>query len=116
MRIFRDTIEDIVLKTDMVHHHDMVKEVTNECRALGITGPAVLDAYDEKWKMSVLAMIVHAADISNTCRQAQPAGEWARRVTEGALPGLDGVLAWCCKRGRPSMAALASDSPDASLL
>jgi hypothetical protein len=81
---FRVRIEEIVLATDMVHHHTMVDNISTRERPAGTCGADLLRDCTEDDKWSMLAMLVHAADISNTCRAAGPAGNWARRVTQGA--------------------------------
>ena len=87
-REVRCRIKDIVLMTDMSHHSRLVQYLDSLVAACpAATGPELLAAFVKKEDRAVaLQMIVHAADISNTCRPPGPCGLWAKRVTDGAAP------------------------------
>ena len=72
--------------TDMSHHARLVQYLDSLVAARpAATGPELLAAFVKKEDRAVaLQMIVHAADISNTCRPPGPCGLWAKRVTDGA--------------------------------
>lgn len=74
------------MATDMIHHKKMVETIADTMATSppGLSGAALLEALSPEHRKEMIAMIVHAADVSNTCRPAGPAGEWAKRVTEGA--------------------------------
>jgi cAMP-specific phosphodiesterase 4 len=83
-RFIRKTIKDIVLMTDMFHHSKLVQSLDSLVAAgPDLTGAALLHTFNANGRAVVLQMIVHAADISNTCRPPEPCGLWAKRVTDG---------------------------------
>lgn len=83
-RFVRKTIKDIVLMTDMFHHSKLVQSLDSLIAAgPGVTGVPLLNSFNAAGRAIVLQMIVHAADISNTCRPPELCGKWAKRVTDG---------------------------------
>lgn len=84
----RMLIKDIVLQTDMVKHSELmgkVKQHTKDAPDPG-RGAALYEwlGSEKAKRHDILAMLVHAADISNTFRPPGPCGLWAKRVTDGA--------------------------------
>eukprot|EP00892_Ulva_mutabilis_P003219 jgi/Ulvmu1/12899/UM098_0087.1 len=85
-RFVRKTIKDIVLMTDMYHHSKLVQSLDSLVAAgPNETGVPLLKSLNANGRSVVLQMIVHAADISNTCRPPGPCGLWAKRVTDGEI-------------------------------
>lgn len=74
--------------TDMSHHSKLVQSLDTLVAAKGgdAVGPALFDTFQPAGRNVALQMIVHAADISNTCRPPGPCGLWAKRVTDGSSP------------------------------
>lgn len=70
--------------TDMYHHSKLVQSLDSLVAAgPNETGVPLLNSFNANGRSIVLQMIVHAADISNTCRPPGPCGLWAKRVTDG---------------------------------
>lgn len=83
-RFVRKTIKDIVLMTDMYHHSKLVQSLDSLVAAgPNESGIPLVNSFNANGRSTVLQMIVHAADISNTCRPPGPCGLWAKRVTDG---------------------------------
>jgi hypothetical protein len=83
-RFVRKTIKDIVLMTDMYHHSKLVQSLDSLIAAgPDMTGIDLFNTFNANGRSIVLQMIVHAADVSNTCRPPGPCGLWAKRVTDG---------------------------------
>jgi len=86
-RFVRTTIKDIVIQTDMTHHAKLLQSVDTlvAIGPEGATGTKLIKSFTTTAaRNTVLQVIVHAADISNTCRLPPPCGKWAKRVTDGA--------------------------------
>lgn len=70
--------------TDMFHHSKLVQSLDSLIAAgPGVTGVPLLNSFNAAGRAIVLQMVVHAADISNTCRPPELCGKWAKRVTDG---------------------------------
>lgn len=80
--------------TDMFYHSKLVQSLDSLVAAgPDIVGAPLMNTFDSNGRAIVLQMVVHAADISNTCRPPGPCGLWAKRVTDGVNPPLGVALA-----------------------
>ena len=86
-RLARQLIKDIVLQTDMIKHSELTNKIKEHTKEAPEPGRGhdffVWLQTEQKKRHEVLAMLVHAADISNTFRPPRPCGLWAKRVTDG---------------------------------
>jgi len=88
----------LILGTDMSVHKKHVEEIDALKAKMSVSAESNKVVLEEDDKLSLLGVILHAADIANACKPRRLCVDWARRVVEEfRLEGGTEEVIWRCQ-------------------